>query len=302
LLVFVADEEAGSLHGARWLCEAHREKVRCDFSINEGGGEVFEFDGRRYYTVCVAEKGVFRFKLSTSGRAGHASIPRIADNALVKLGPLLSRLAEAPMPLELGPEPKAFLSGLGLLDGGDPAAALQVVEERDPRLAVLVEPMLGVTFSPTMAHGSDKINVIPSSAELQVDCRVPPGLGEDHARARIRAALGTDDGYELTFFEHEQVVGNRSPMDTELMACIRRFVERQDPGAVVVPTVLPGFTDSRWWREAFPDSVAYGFFPQRKMDIFEAAPLVHGADERVPVQDLGLAARFYAELAQEVLG
>src|SRR3954469_22439156 len=64
LLVFVADEEAGSLQGARWLCETHPDKVRCDFSVNEGGGEVFEFGGRRFYSVCVAEKGVFRFKLS----------------------------------------------------------------------------------------------------------------------------------------------------------------------------------------------------------------------------------------------
>jgi acetylornithine deacetylase/succinyl-diaminopimelate desuccinylase-like protein len=302
LLVFAADEEAGSLRGAKWLCETHPDKVRCDFSVNEGAGEVFEFGGRRFYSVCVAEKGVFRFKLSTSGRAGHASIPRIGDNALLKLGPFLTRLAEAEMPLELSPEPEAFLRGLGVLDGGDPAAALHAVEEADPRLAVLVEPMLGVTLSPTMARASDKINVIPSRAELQVDCRVPPGLGEGEARERIRTALGGEDGYDLSFFADEQVIGNRSPIDTPLMDRIRSFVEREDPGAVVVPTVLPGFTDSRWWREAFPDCVAYGFFPQRRMDMFESAPLVHGADERVPVEDLGLAARFYAELAREVLG
>jgi acetylornithine deacetylase/succinyl-diaminopimelate desuccinylase-like protein len=302
LLVFVADEEAGSLQGAKWLCANHPEKVRCDFSVNEGGGEVFEFDGRRFYSVCVAEKGVFRFTLSTSGRAGHASIPRIGDNALLKLGPLLTRLAEADMPLELSAEPEALLRGLGVLDGGDPAKALRELGERDERLAVLVEPMLGITLSPTMAHASEKINVIPSRAELQVDCRVPPGLGEEAARMRIEGALGTSDGYELSFFEDEQVIGNRSSIDTPLMDRIRAFVEREDPGAVVVPMVLPGFTDSRWWREAFPDCVAYGFFPQNRMDMFDTAPLVHSADERIAVEDLGLAARFYAELAQDVLG
>jgi acetylornithine deacetylase/succinyl-diaminopimelate desuccinylase-like protein len=234
--------------------------------------------------------------------AGHASIPRIGDNALLKLGPLLTRLADADMPLELGPEPEAFLRGLGVLNGGDPAAALREVGEKDERLAVLVEPMLGITLAPTMVHASEKINVIPSRAELQVDCRVPPGLGEDAARERIAAVLGGAGGYELSFFEDEKVIGNRSPLDTPLMEHIRAFVEREDPGAVVVPTVLPGFTDSRWWRDAFPDCVAYGFFPQQRMDMFESAPLVHGADERVPVEDLGLAARFYSDLAQEVLG
>jgi acetylornithine deacetylase/succinyl-diaminopimelate desuccinylase-like protein len=65
--------------------------------------------------------------------------------------------------------------------------------------------------------------------------------------------------------------------------------------------VLPGFTDSRWFREAFPDCVAYGFFPQRHMTLLETSPLVHGADERIDVRDLGFAARFYAELPERVL-
>jgi acetylornithine deacetylase/succinyl-diaminopimelate desuccinylase-like protein len=302
LLVFAADEEAGSLVGARWLCENHADKVRCDFSVNEGAGEVFEFGGRRFYSVCVAEKGVFRFRLSTHGRAGHASMPRIGDNALLKLGPFLTRLAEAEMPLELSPEPEAFLRGLGVLENGDAAAALRKLDETDPDLATIVEPMLGITLAPTMAHASEKINVIPSRAELQVDCRVPPGLGEDAARSRIESALGTAHGYELDFFDDEQVIGNRSPLDTPLMEQIRAFVEREDPGAEVLPIVLPGFTDSRWWRDAFPDCVAYGFFPQKKMTMFESTPLVHSADERIPVEDLGTAARFYADLAQEVLG
>ena len=66
--------------------------------------------------------------------------------------------------------------------------------------------------------------------------------------------------------------------------------------------LLPGFSDSRWFRAAFPDCVAYGFFPQRTMGLIEATPLMHGADERIPVEDLGMAARFYAELIQETLG
>ena len=61
--------------------------MRADIVVNEGAGEVFEYDGRRLYGVCVAEKGVFRFTLTTEGRAGHASIPRIGDNALTKLAP-----------------------------------------------------------------------------------------------------------------------------------------------------------------------------------------------------------------------
>jgi acetylornithine deacetylase/succinyl-diaminopimelate desuccinylase-like protein len=300
LVIVTADEEAGAVHGAKWLCENHADKVRCDFVVNEGGGDSFEFGGRKIYEACVAEKGVFRFSVVASGRAGHASIPRIGDNALVKLAPVLEALREGRPELELSPEPEALLRALGIdVDEGDLAAALAELEERDPRIAVLVEPMLGVTMTPTMIEASAKINVIPAHARLRVDCRVPPGLGEDHARARIEERLGTN-GYELRF--DEEVIGNRSPIETPLMDHIRDFVEREDPGAVVAPSVLPGFTDSRWFREAFPDCVAYGFFPRKEMDLFEAAPLIHSADERIPVSDLGMAARFFAELAPKVLG
>ena len=297
LLVFTCDEETGAAVGARWLCEQRADRVACDMVVNEGAGECFEYDGRRMYGVCAAEKGVFRFTLTTSGRAGHASIPRIGDNALVKMGPLLEALREIRPVYEASPETEALLDALGV-DDADLGEAVREVEQTDPRVAILLEPMLGVTLTPTMISASEKINVIPSRAQLRVDCRVPPGLGEEHARERIAQALG-QDGFDVDF--DETVVGNRSPIDTPLMDLISAFVEREDPGARAVPVVLPGFSDSRWFRAAFPECTAYGFFPQRAMDLFEAAPLVHGADERVPVEDLGLAARFYAGLAEEVL-
>jgi acetylornithine deacetylase/succinyl-diaminopimelate desuccinylase-like protein len=140
--------------------------------------------------------------------------------------------------------------------------------------------------------------VIPARAELDVDCRVPPECGEEHVREALRAVLG-DDGFRVEF--SDTVVGNRSPDDTPLMHTIRAFVEREDPGATVAPTVMWGFSDSNWWRAAFPDSVVYGFFPQRAMDFVEGLPLVHGVDERIPVEDLGLAAAFYSELMEETL-
>ncbi|MBA2794557.1 MAG: M20/M25/M40 family metallo-hydrolase [Thermoleophilaceae bacterium] len=297
-LVITADEETGAAYGAQWLCEKHPDKVRADLVVNEGAGETFTYADKRLYGVCVAEKGVFRFTLATSGRAGHASIPRIGVNALTKMAPVLEALAGGRVTPEHSPEPDAFFEALGV-DASDLDAALAEVEATDPRVAVLLEPMLGVTMTPTMIAASQKINVIPARAELRVDCRVPPELGEEHALERIHSAVGAGGGYDISF--GETVVGNRSPIDTPLMESIRGFVAREDPGAAVTPVVLPGFSDSRWWREAFPDCVAYGFFPQKAMDLFEAAPLVHGADERVPISDLGLASRFYANLAEETL-
>ena len=300
MVVVTADEEAGATVGAKWLCEQHPDVVRCDYVVNEGGGQVLRVNGRTVYGVCVAEKGVFRFTLTTSGRAGHASIPRIADNALTKMAPLIEALGSAGHgPLSLYPEVASMVEALGIEANGDADAALAELTKLDPRLAILLEPLMGVTFSPTMIRASGKINVIPAHAQLKVDCRVPPGQAEDAVESVVADILGNGD-WTLAF--DETVIGNRSPSETRLMDSIRGFIEREDPGAVVAPTGLPGFTDSRWFREAFPDCVAYGFMPAREFDLFDAAPLIHSADERVPVEDLGMAARFFAEVAQEILG
>jgi acetylornithine deacetylase/succinyl-diaminopimelate desuccinylase-like protein len=301
LVVVVVDEEVGGELGAMWICDQHPDKVRCDYLLNEGAGAVFAYDGGRYYGVCVAEKGVFRFRLTTDGTAGHASIPRIGDNALLKMAPLLAAMGARQPGFDLTDGPRALLRGLGLLAPGadDPADALERLRATDPGLALLVEPLLGVTLAPTRISASAKINVIPASAELRVDCRVPPGLGEEQALARIREVLG-EDGYRLEFTE--KVIGNQSPVSSPLMDAITAWIGEHDPSASVVPTVLPGFTDSRTFRDAFPDCVAYGFFPQRHMTLYETSPLIHSADERIDVRDLGFAATFFRDVTKEILG
>jgi acetylornithine deacetylase/succinyl-diaminopimelate desuccinylase-like protein len=298
LVVAVVDEETGGELGAKWLTETHPEQVRCDMLLNEGGGPFFELDGQRYYGVCCAEKGVFRFTVTTDGAAGHASMPKLGENALLKMGPVLERFAERQPTLEPTAEPLAFLRGVGE-DEHDPTAALRRLAEADPRLLQMLEPMFGVTFAPTKISASEKINVIPSKAELRVDCRVPPGLGEAQARRAIEQVLGGLDGLRIEFTE--RVTGNRSPIDSSLMDALGEWVSERDPGAQTVPTILPGFTDSRHFRAAFPDCVAYGFFPQRHQSLLETQALIHAPDERIDVRDLAFASELYRDLAIRIL-
>ena len=233
------------------------------------------------------------------GRAGHASMPNIADNALLKLAPVLDRLGAGQPSFRLTDEPAALMEAFGA-DPSDLDTALERAREVDPVLGVLLEPTLGITFAPTRVAASEKVNVIPARARLQVDCRVPPGLGEAEVREDLAEVLGDMDDLELEF--HGGVVGNRSPIETELMGVLGDLVAEEDPGARVVPTVLPGFTDSRWYRAAFPDCIAYGFFPHRAMSMIEVATLIHSSDERIDVRDLALAARCYHELPRRLLG
>lgn len=297
LLMAIVDEETGGGLGAKWLCEQHPDRVRCDMLINEGAGAHFEYGGQRYYGVCTAEKGVARFTITTAGVAGHASIPRMGENALLKMAEILVRLRDRRPNFDLTPQAEALLSALGE-NGDGPEVALEHLAAEDPRFAMVVEPTLGVTFAPTRIRASEKINVIPSRTELKVDCRVPPGLGSDVVRGRIAEVLEGLE-YELEF--GEQIVGNGSPVETPLMDLIGQWISENDPTAKTAPTVLPGFTDSRWFRDAFPECVAYGFFPQREMSLHECAPLIHGADERIAVGDLAFAAKFFYDLPGRVL-
>ena len=139
------------------------------------------------------------------------------------------------------------------------AARLDALRERDPRLAVLVEPMLGVTLAPTRisARREDQRHPVARRAEGRLPHAA--GHGRGGRAARIREVLGGGDGYRLEF--DEEVVGNGSPVDSPLMDAIRGWVGARCPRLPSCPTILPGFTDSRTFRDAFPDCVAYGFFP-----------------------------------------
>jgi len=215
----------------------------------------------------------------------------------------------------------AFTHNLRLTDSEDEAEfdSAQTYHVNDPLRAIASNSSAttggrmtnaGFTFGTTAYVGvvsklptlnSDKVNVIPSRATLRIDCRVPPGLGEDDARKRIAEVLG-DGGTDTHIAFDETVTGNHSPVQSALMDSISSWVAANDPGAVAVPVILPGFSDSRWFRDAYPDCVAYGFFPQRHQSLLEAAPLVHNADERIDVRDLGFAASFYTDTARELLG
>jgi len=305
-VIVAADEELGAHLGARWLCEEHPEKVYADFVVNEGGGALFEIEGRRFYPVSLGEKGVFRFILRAKGRAGHGSVPSLGDNALLRLAPAISRLVEQP-PLEPAPAGIEFLQAttgrdIDLDNPGDLVAALAELRRVAPQAAAyMAEPMLRVTLVPTMIEASAADNVIPAVAEVVVDCRVPPGLGEEHVREQIVGVLGTlDPNIEIEF--QDKTVGNDSPYESELAEAIREWLAEVDPEATLVPDVMPGFSDSHWFRKAFGSCVVYGFHPQRELDMLSAAPLVHGADECAAVADVELAAAFYAWLAQRILG
>jgi acetylornithine deacetylase/succinyl-diaminopimelate desuccinylase-like protein len=298
IFIAAADEEVGAGFGLSWLCEEHPDAVRADFSVNEGAGDRLDVGGRGVWLCATAEKMTAPFTLRTHGRSGHASMPGIADNALLKAAPLVAALgAYVPEP-RLEPEVEGLLRAVAGEVPDDPGELLDYANRIDPLLGALVQPLLTLTFAPTMIAASHKRNVIPAVCDVEVDSRLLPGQGVDEQQQVARALLGDGD-YELIPAESQG--GTRSPMQTTLWDAVASFVAAEDPDGVVAPVCVSGFTDSHWVRDAF-GTVAYGFFPARAMPVEQAALLIHSANERVPVADLELGVRFLHHVARTYAG
>jgi acetylornithine deacetylase/succinyl-diaminopimelate desuccinylase-like protein len=297
-LVFVAaaDEEVGVDVGLQWLVREHPEAVRVEYALNEGGGERVVFGGRPLYLLAVAEKMSAPFRLVVRGRSGHASVPGIADNALLKAAPLVEAVGRHRPQRTYGPESESLVRAV---TGGELPPVEEAAERAGaihPLARALVEPLLSTTLSPTMISASQKRNVIPAVCEVVVDCRLLPGVSPEDVEPELRRLLGDGD-YELEWIERWG--GTRSPAETPLRDVIEGFVRAVEPAAEVAPFACPGFTDSHWLREAF-GTVAYGFFPMRTMDAEIAALLVHSADERIHVADLELGVDFLRHAARGI--
>jgi acetylornithine deacetylase/succinyl-diaminopimelate desuccinylase-like protein len=298
-LIFAAtaDEEVGDGFGLSWLCDEHPDAVRCELAINEGAGERVELGGGSYYICATAEKMTAPFRIHVRGRSGHASMPNIADNALVKAAPLIERIAAYRPKQQVQQEVEACLR---ILLGEVPPAdeAFERMRDVDPTFADLLQALLSETFSPTIIDASKKRNVIPALCTVEVDCRLLPGQTPEELEPVVRGVLGDDVEYELEFLEAQG--GTRSSLDTPLWEAVDAWVAQADPGARAVPIVCAGFTDSHWLRGAF-GTVAYGFFPSRTMPGEVSATLIHSADERIPVDDLELGLDWLRFAAHTVL-
>jgi len=299
MLIAEADEENGTdVVGLQWLV-GERPDIRADYVINEGASERLKLaDGRTVVTINVGEKATLPALVTALGRAAHASTPLAGANAVPRLAKLIGRLADHRPPRRLLPETRALLEALvGEVDG-DLDGAIDRAQRLHPAFAELVAPLFSTTIAPTRLRGSDARNVMPARASVECDCRVVPGTTEDELASELAAALGTDVPHEVEFLEPPNG-GSVSPIETPLYDVCRAWLAENDPGAVLLPTVCTGFTDSHFMRDAF-GSVAYGFWPMRHTPYEVAAAGIHSVDERVHVDDLGYATRFNVEACRAI--
>jgi acetylornithine deacetylase/succinyl-diaminopimelate desuccinylase-like protein len=297
----VADEEDGFADvGMRWLLE-ERADIRPHHSINEGGGERLVLsDGRQVVGLSLGEKGTLPVTVTAVGEAGHASVPTLGNNAVPLLARLISRLGNGLPEPGATPMVTAMLEALLGRDESDLGRAVAEAEALHPSLAGSITALMGSTLAPTMLAGSNKRNVMPARAWVEVDCRILPGTTQADVEAQVRRLLGDDIGYELGWPE-KIVEASSSPVSGPVPDAVAAFLAAEGDPATVLPTMCTGFTDSNYLRAA-AGTAAYGFSPflSTPVEVLDAG--YHNADERIHVDDLLLSTRFHLDLARRVLG
>lgn len=308
LLFFaVADEEAGSANGARWVAEHHADSIRVDNVLTENGGLHDGTADDPVVGITVAEKGVAWRRLRVRGTPGHGSMPFRIDNALVKAAAVIGRLAEyrpAPRFHELWHEqvrnmdvPEPVRAALV-----DPTAIDDLLDAMpSAALAAHVHACTHTTVSPNLVNGGVmKTNVIPGAVDIDVDIRTMPGETGADVDAHLRAALG-DLYHDVSVTVLLDDPASISRTDTALWDAMHRAVSVPFPGTRLSPGFAVGFTDSRVFRELGATSYGAGLFSP-SLGRAEYGRRFHGDDERVDVESLTLTTDFWRRVVVEFLG
>jgi acetylornithine deacetylase/succinyl-diaminopimelate desuccinylase-like protein len=295
----VADEEALGTWGADWLVRHEWDHVRADYVITESGGFQVPTPSGVRLPVMVEEKGTFWSKLVVRGTPGHGSSPFRTDNAAVKAAEVIRRIAAYRPPTRMGATWHALVDGLGLpAELGDPDGFLDRLDALPLGLARIAHACTHTTFAPTVVHGGTKTNVIPDRVEIEVDIRTLPGQQAGEVMAMLRDALGDlADEVEITANEDPP---STSPTDTPLWDALARVSGRLCEGSALVPMLMTGGTDNRFFRRAGAVGYGFGLF-SRRLGFEDYATMFHGNDERVDQESLRLSTELWMGLAREVL-
>ncbi|MDQ3887047.1 MAG: M20/M25/M40 family metallo-hydrolase [Actinomycetota bacterium] len=286
VFAFLADEEAGGLQGSHWLVE-HRPELfeGCTEAISEVGGfSINGGAGRRLYLIQTAEKGIAWMRLRAKARAGHGSFVH-EDNAVTALCEAVAKLGRHRFPRVMTDSVREFLDVVGEemgldFEGDDMELALAKLGG----IARLVGATLHDTANPTMLDAGYKANVIPSTAEAVVDCRVLPGRQAAFER-EVDELIGPNVIREWVV----SLPPVQTSFDGDLVEAMDAAILAEDPGARTVPYMLSGGTDAKAFDKL--GIRGFGFSPLQLPPDLDFTALFHGVDERVPVHSLEFGTR-----------
>jgi acetylornithine deacetylase/succinyl-diaminopimelate desuccinylase-like protein len=257
----------------------------CTEAVGEVGGFSMTLaEDRRAYFIETAEKGIAWMRLHARGKPGHGSFIH-DDNAVTHLAEAVARLGNHRFPLTITDTVRAFMEHMTELTGLEfPEDDIEGSLAKLGPLARLVGACVRDSANPTMLSAGYKANVIPSSAEATIDCRVLPGRQEAFL-AEVDELLGPD----VTRSWITDLPPVETTFDGPLVEAMAAALRTEDPTAVTVPYLLSAGTDAKAFAEL--GMRCFGFAPLRLPPDLDFASLFHGIDERVPVDALQFGTR-----------
>jgi acetylornithine deacetylase/succinyl-diaminopimelate desuccinylase-like protein len=288
-----ADEEAGST-GMRWMVENAWSAIDAEFALNEGGGILHLASGERIFQIQTAEKIPTRVTLVAHGTSGHAALP-LPDNPVVSLARAILRLNEADQPVRLNETTRRYLGEMARLkqyawlapllpsleDPGQAVAAANEIRARNREF----DALLRTTISPTILTAGSKVNVIPDTAQAQIDIRRAPGETREEVLERVRRAVN-DSAIEIVPARGPGMPPTApSSLGTALYRALEGAIGAAYPGSAIVPYMSKGATDGALLRAR--GVAVYG------APVFMGEPgesRAHGNDERIALSDLDAGA------------
>ncbi|MGY9075414.1 MAG: M20/M25/M40 family metallo-hydrolase [Acidimicrobiales bacterium] len=298
----VADEEAGGTYGAKWMAENHWDAMAADYVLTEFGGLPTDTPDGKKLTLAAGEKGLGWRRLTVKGTPGHGSMPFGADNALIKAAEVVRRIAEYRPAARLTEMWQHQVSTLMLDD--DVKAALLDPESVWDAIAGLDSPALArhlhacshTTFSPNVMHGGVKTNVIPDTVEIDVDIRTAPG-DSDNVDDHLRDALGElFDEVEVKAIHNDPATF--SSTDTPMWKLLQELSQKAHPGAPLIPSLIVGATDARFYRDRGAVAYGAGLFSDR-VSSEDFMSRFHGHNERVDVDSLALTTHLWLDVVEQ---
>jgi len=302
----VADEEAGGKWGAEWMFEHHPDAIDADYVVTElGGWSSVDVHGHRSVTVNIGEKGLAWRRLRVHGTPGHGSMPYESDNALVKAAKIVQRLGEYRPTAKIGDTWRAQVDAMNIpaeLKASllDPARVYDAISTMPVPVARSCHALTHTTFSPNVAAGGQKTNTIPDVVDIDVDVRTVPGTTRADVDAMLAEILGEFAAHvDVTVLQHHDPT--ISPTDNALWRTIANRTQIAHPGASIVPGMVVGGTDARFYRDRGRVAYGAGMF-SAGMDIATFGNRFHGNDERIDVESLALATEFWVGVATDLVG
>ncbi len=301
LYLAAADEEAGGRLGAKWLVDNRWEAVACDYQLTEVAYPAITTPEGLAFPVSTGEKGAYWRKVYASGVPGHGSQPYGRENAVIDLGRVIAKLADAPTPVGVTDEWRAIVEVLGLapelanalLDPDQIDAAIEAIAAADPEMARIAHALTHLTVSPNVVHGGVKSNVIAEEGVAEIDIRSLPGQDETTIDDHFKKVLGTELYDRLRFEPIMDHPDTSSPTEGPLWEAVGDGFEESAGTRRRFPYRISGGTDARFFRPR--GVVAYGAAVyDDRMTTGEFAAIFHGHNERVSVQSLEKTVEFLA--------